>query len=159
MLKFGTSSPLMNCCVARGNMTHNEKAYCEVGAIELPQLHSKLFNSLIVVQMNIADSSSHNLANANVGCCFENNVLEYLKHNKLGDLHIMSDFYEVCLKCLELQNNTKDYWSNIRKIQYRLKKMKNKKLIDWRRTGTGFCGKTDFGVSSLNFYAIHGFWD
>lgn len=89
---------------------------------------------------------------------FEFGVVEYLKREKIGDLYILSDFYDICCGLLNLNHNTGEYWENKRKIQYRFKKMKNKGLIDWRRTGVGFMGKTDFGMTSLNSYTLAGFW-
>jgi len=90
---------------------------------------------------------------------FERGIIEHLRIEKSGDLYILSDFYELCCDLLNLTHNTGEYWKNKRKIQYRLKKMKDKGLIDWRRRGTGFIGKTDFGMTSLNSYTLSGFWD
>lgn len=96
---------------------------------------------------------------ANVSKRFEFAVAEWLRREKSGDLYILSDFYLFCCELLNLQDLTADYWKSKRKIQYRLKKMKDKGLIDWRRCGTGFIGKTDFGMTSLNAYTLAGFWD
>ena len=90
---------------------------------------------------------------------FEKNVLLYLENNQFSCLYILSDFYSSCCEFLELDQLTGDYKSNRRKIQSRLRKMKIKKLIDWRRTGTGFLGKTDTGITSLNSYALYKDWN
>jgi len=37
--------------------------------------------------------------------------------------------------------------------------MREKKCIDWRRCGSGYRGKTDFGYTSQNSYTLFGFWD
>ena len=90
---------------------------------------------------------------------FETSVLEHLRREKSGDLYILSDFYFLCIELLNLDFKPGEYWKNKRKIQYRLKKMKEKGLIDWRKVGVGFMGKTDFGMTSLNSYTLAGFWD
>lgn len=104
-------------------------------------------------------TSSQNSTKPNVVCCFETGVLKHLHLENCAELHIMSSFYDLCADLLKLDRTTNSYWKNKRIIQYRLKKMKDKKLIDWRRSGTGFLGKTDFGTSNLNFYALYDFWN
>jgi len=89
---------------------------------------------------------------------FEVGVIKYLEAEKTGDLYILNDFYLKCCDLLNLSHNVGEYWNNKRKIQYRLRKMKEKGLIDWRRTGSGFMGKTDFGMTSLNCYTLPNFW-
>ena len=96
-----------------------------------------------------------------MGCVanrFEFGVIEYLKREKTGDLYILADFYDICCELLNLTHQTGEYYKNKRKIQYRFKKMKNKGLIDWRKSGVGFMGKTDFGMTSLNCYTLPRFW-
>lgn len=90
---------------------------------------------------------------------FNKNVLAFLKNNPFSDLYILSDFYEACCLFLNLDIKGKTYDSNIRKIRYRLRNMKEAKLIDWRRCGTGFGGETDFGMKSLNSYALYDAWN
>lgn len=89
---------------------------------------------------------------------FEFGVLEFLKREKAADLYILSDFYYLCLDLLGVVESTKSYKCLKNKIQYRLGKMKDKNLIDWRRTGTGFLGKSDFGSTSMNTYTLPDFW-
>jgi len=89
---------------------------------------------------------------------FEKNIIDFLETEKTGDLHILSDFYWKCVELLNLQDGTHDYKKNTSKIRYRLNKMRKKGLIDCRRTGTGFLGKTDFGSTSSNTYTLPNFW-
>ena len=44
LTKMQTIQSVCGVC-GRFRLAANEKAYCEVGAIELPQLHSELINS------------------------------------------------------------------------------------------------------------------
>tara|TARA_R110002167_G_scaffold85213_2_gene231267 strand:- start:114 stop:344 length:231 start_codon:yes stop_codon:yes gene_type:complete len=74
----------------------------------------------------------------------------------MGSLWWMGDFYEGCCKVLGLDFN--DIHRNQSKIRSRLLKMKKKGLIDSRRTGSGFLGKTDFGSTSSNTYTLPNFW-
>ncbi|MCP4355258.1 MAG: hypothetical protein GY793_06425 [Proteobacteria bacterium] len=92
---------------------------------------------------------------------FEFAIVEYLRREKSGDLYVLSDFYDFCCEILnlDLDKNIKNYKQYKRKIQYYLKKLKQKGLIDWRRIGVGFLGKTAFGMTSLNSYTLAGFWD
>jgi hypothetical protein len=85
---------------------------------------------------------------------FEFGVVKWLKREHSGDLYILSDFYFLCCDLLELDDQTSDYDSSKRKIQYRLNKMKKSFLIRSYRMGTGWCGKTDFGMTSLNAYSL-----
>jgi hypothetical protein len=87
---------------------------------------------------------------------FEKYVLEYLAIEKMANLWWMHPFYEGCCKVLELDFN--DIHKNQAKIRSKLLKMKKKELIDMRRTGSGFLGKTDFGSTSSNTYTLPDFW-
>ena len=86
-------------------------------------------------------------------------IVNYLNNNQFSDLFILSDFYEKMCEWLKLSTKTSEYNKNKRKIQYFLRKMKNKKLIDWRRCGTGVGGKSTFGMSTLNSYATYELWN
>ena len=89
---------------------------------------------------------------------FEFAVIEFLKREMGGDLYILSDFYDHCCEYLDLKPLAGRYWNNKRIIQRRLKKMKDKGLIDWRRLGVGYGGKSQFGMTSLNTYVLPNFW-
>lgn len=90
---------------------------------------------------------------------FEFAIVEFLKREKSGDLYVLSDFYDFCCEMLNLDINQsiKEYDRYKRKIQYQLKKLKQKGLIEWHRTGLGFMGKTDFGMTSINSYFLTNF--
>lgn len=88
---------------------------------------------------------------------FESFVLKTLESERMVSLWWMSDFYEGCCKVLEL--NFEDLYKNQASIRYRLRKMKQKGLIDIHRTGSGFLGKTDFGSTSSNLYVQKGLFD
>lgn len=83
---------------------------------------------------------------------FEFAVTEFLRREKSGDLYILSDFFIFCSEILDIDKL--DYYKAKSRIQYRLRRMKDKGLIDWSRIGTGWCGKTDFGMTSLNSYRL-----
>jgi len=89
---------------------------------------------------------------------FERGVLDWLKSNKIGDLDIMSDFFEECSNLIGDPDQKLDYDVSVRRIRYRLKKMIDKGLIESRRTGSGFLGKTDCGYSHSNDYTLPNFW-
>ncbi len=89
----------------------------------------------------------------NIDDKFELSVLEYLAREKTGNLHILSDFYQFCCDVLEINSFT-DYNSSKRKVQYRLKKLVDKNLITAQRIGSGFMGKCNFGVCSINIYSL-----
>jgi len=88
---------------------------------------------------------------------FEDFVLKRLEHDAILSIWWMSDFYADCCDVLGIDGNEINKSSN--KIRRRLLSMKKKGLIDSRRTGTGYLGKTDFGHSSSNTYTKKGFWD
>ena len=85
---------------------------------------------------------------------FEKGVIEFLEIHKSGNLYILADFYFECVDLLNLTTETGEYWKNKRKIQYRLNKMREAGLIEVCRIGTGFLGKTDFGMTSINNYSL-----
>ena len=87
---------------------------------------------------------------------FEKYVLEFLKREKMANLWWMHPFYEGCCKVLNLDFN--DIHRNQAKIRRKLLVMKKRGLIDSRRTGSGFLGKTDFGSTSSNTYTLPNFW-
>ena len=89
----------------------------------------------------------------------EAKVISFLGKNQCSDLYILSDFYENMCKWLNLDDGTQHYDKNLRKIQSFLRSMKNKKLVDWRRCGTGIGGKSTFGMTSLNSYATYDLWN
>ncbi|HET8886817.1 MAG TPA: hypothetical protein VFM70_10750 [Salinimicrobium sp.] len=83
---------------------------------------------------------------------FEFAVTEFLRREKSGDLYILADFFIFCIEILDIDKL--DYYRAKDRIQYRLRKMKDKGLIDWCRIGSGWAGKTDFGMTSLNSYRL-----
>jgi hypothetical protein len=87
---------------------------------------------------------------------FEQYVLEYLETERIANLFFLHPFYEGCCNILEL--NLNDIHRNQAKIRRKLGGMKKRELIDSRRTGSGFLGKTDFGSTSSNTYTLPGFW-
>lgn len=87
---------------------------------------------------------------------FEKYVLDYLQEERMADLWWMGDFYEGCCKVLSLDFN--DIHRNQAKIRRKLLVMKKKGLIDSRRTGSGFLGKTGYGNTSSNTYTLPNFW-
>lgn len=89
---------------------------------------------------------------------FEYGVLEHLKNEKIGNLYILSDFYFLCTELLKIDDSPQSYKQTKKVIQKKLLMMKNKGLIDSRRIGTGFMGKTDWGMTSLNNYSLPNFW-
>jgi len=92
----------------------------------------------------------------NIAEGFEFGVLEYLRTERYADLYSLGCFYDFCceLLSLDLSKNIKYYNKYKTKIQYRLRKMKTKGLIDSTKIGSGFLGKTDFGMTYLNCYSL-----
>ena len=87
---------------------------------------------------------------------FEEFVLEWLENHREFNLWWMSDFYEEA--CDNLNLDFDDIFKNQAKIRPLLLKMKKKGLIDSRRVGSGFLGKTDFGSCHHNCYTLPNFW-
>ena len=87
---------------------------------------------------------------------FENGVLDFLKIYNSSDLYVLSDFYDKCCELLKLDidKNIKNYKQYKSKIYYRLNLMVKKGLITKNKIGTGFAGKTDFGMTYLNTYSL-----
>ena len=87
---------------------------------------------------------------------FEDGVMDYLKAYNSSDLYVLSDFYDKCCELLglDINKNVKNYKQYKNKIYYRLNLMVKKGLIRKDRIGSGFMGKTDFGMTSLNTYSL-----
>ena len=91
---------------------------------------------------------------------FETEILSYLRNEKFDTLYHLSDLYRIACVLLRLDaHNTQAVRSNQAKIRRRLLKMKEKGLIEIRRTGTDYLGRTDTGASWNNTYSLPGFWD
>ena len=83
---------------------------------------------------------------------FEFAVTEFLRREKTGELYILADFFIFCSEILGIDKL--DYYKAKSRIQYRLRKMKSKGIIESSKIGSGFLGKTDFGMTWLNTYHL-----
>ena len=89
----------------------------------------------------------------------ESLILEFLRYDSFVSLNLLSDFYDRMCEWLDLSLKSSEYQKNIRKMRIVLKRMKDKKLIDWRRCGTGIGGESTFGMKTLNSYALYEYWN
>ena len=83
---------------------------------------------------------------------FEKFVLDYLNTNNIVTLWWMSDFYNACVKMLNLDFN--NISSNTSSIRRRLRIMISKNMIDVKRCGNGIGGRELYGSNSGNVYML-----
>lgn len=86
---------------------------------------------------------------------FKNGVIEYLQtHDNSGDLYILGDFYTECVVLLGLNFKTFNYNHNRNQIRYYLNKMIKSNLIESHIVGSGYGGKSLFGMKHIASYSI-----